>query len=55
MSTAVAMRVDNDDITGYLFGECIRKLADRVEPEPDEIEAANIELENIGVVICKAN
>lgn len=43
---------ENDDIVGHLFNECMVKLARRETPTADEIEAANIELEIIGLKLC---
>lgn len=45
----------NDDVTGYLFSECMKKIADKEMPSDDEIEAANLELENLGLKICKTS
>jgi len=44
--------LENDDITGHLFNECMVKLMNREYPTADEIEAANLELQNVGLKIC---
>mgnify|MGYP003673980458 CR=1 FL=1 len=49
----IEFMVLNDDQVGYLFSECMRKLSNKKQPLEDEIEAANLELENLGVKICK--
>ena len=55
MSNTALVEAYNDDIVGYLFSQCIEHLSVRETPSDDEIEAANLELENAGVMICKAN
>lgn len=44
-------RLQNDDITGYLFARCMEKIARRELPTEEELEAANIELQEIGLRI----